>query len=70
MLLLLFTGAGISTPIPPVIVTTYQGDAYMYDSSGGTGSIAGGTVFDDPNQGSPTGSVTGGTILDPDQIYD
>ena len=63
--------AGISATPPPVVQPPYQGAAYMYDDMGtGEGSIAGGTVFDGPNQNSPTGSISGGTILNPDQIYD
>lgn len=48
--------------VPPVVTPPYQGDAYYYDSAGGTGSITGGTVQPSPNQDSPIGSVSGGTI--------
>lgn len=50
-----------NAPIPPSELP-YQGDAYLYDSAGGTGSIAGGTVQAGPNQDSPIGSVSGGTV--------
>jgi len=60
-------GISISTPVPPAELP-YQGDAYQYDSAGGTGSIAGGTVLPGPEQESPTGSITGGTVLPPEII--
>ena len=41
----------------------FRGDAYLYDASGGTGSIVGATVLPDPNQGTPIGSVSGATVL-------
>lgn len=69
MLLLLLTGYGIVVPPPPAELP-YQGDAYYYDSSGGIGSVSGGSVQPGPNQGSPTGSITGGTVLPAETIYD
>ena len=69
-MLLLFTGAGISTPIPPVDDSAYHGDAYIYDSAGATGSVTGGTILDGPDQNSPTGSVSGRTIIESDYRYD
>ena len=54
---------GLDTGVaPPVVELPYQGDAYIYDSAGATGTVTGGTILDGPNQSSPTGSVTGGTI--------
>lgn len=61
MLLLLFSGAPASSA--PVVELPYQGDLYQYDSAGGIGSIAGGTVLIGPNQSSATGSVAGGTVV-------
>ena len=34
-----------AAPPPPPAEPPYQGDAYYYDSAGGTGSITGGTVL-------------------------
>lgn len=62
-------GIDASGPTPPTELP-YQGDAYYYDSGGGIGSIAGGTVLPGPNQDSPTGSISGSTVLPPEQIYD
>lgn len=45
----------------------YQGDATIYDSAGGTGSIAGGTVLVNGPQNSPTGSVSGTVLPGPNQ---
>lgn len=52
------------------IALPYQSDAYYYDSGGGTGLIAGGTVQPFPNQESATGSLAGGTVLPSETIYD
>lgn len=60
MLLLLLTGAGEHTT--PIVELPYQGDAYIYDAAGGTGSVSGGTVLDGPNQASPTGAIGGGSV--------
>ena len=40
----------------------YMGDAYRYDSAGGTGGMSGGSVQAGPNQSSPTGSIAGGSV--------
>lgn len=53
-------GSGSDGDIP--LNLPYQGDAYRYDSGGGTGSIAGGTVQPAPSQASPTGSTSGGSV--------
>lgn len=58
---LIAVGGGSDGDVP--IELPYQSGAYRYDSSGGTGSIAGGAVQAGPNQGSATGSVSGGTVL-------
>ena len=64
----LYAGIGSSPPTPAA--APYQGDAYIYDSAGATGSVTGGTILDGPDQNSPTGSVTGGTIIENDYRYD
>jgi hypothetical protein len=62
---------GVDTaPTPPVVALPYQGDAYIYDSAGGTGSVTGGTILDGPDQHSPTGSISGGTVIESDYRYD
>jgi len=54
---------GLDTGVtPPVVELPYQGDAYMYDQAGATGTVTGGTILDGPNQSSATGTVTGGSI--------
>ena len=53
---------GAGADVGPVELP-YQGDAYRYDSSSGTGSIAGGTVLMGPNQGSAAGSTGSGTVI-------
>jgi hypothetical protein len=57
-------------PTPPVTALPYQGDAYIYDSAGATGSVTGGTILDGPNQGSATGAISGGTVIENDYRYD
>lgn len=49
-------------PFPPIGDLPYQGDAYIYDSAGGTGSIANGTVLAGGPQSSPTGTVSGASV--------
>jgi len=62
---------GLDTGVtPPPADLPYQGDAYIYDSAGATGSVTGGTILDGPDQNSPTGSVSGGTIIEGDYRYD
>lgn len=55
-------GALISAGGQQTVELAYQSDAYMYDSSSGTGSVSGGSVQAGPSQSSPIGSVSGGTV--------
>lgn len=60
---LVAVGSGADDGPTPPIDLPFQGDAYLYDSAGGTGSIAGGTVLANGAQPSAIGSVSGATVL-------
>lgn len=65
---LFLLGLSGSGGLPPV-VGPYVGDAYYYDTSGGTGSVTGGDVQPGPIQGEPTGSISGGTVMPSETDY-
>lgn len=65
--------AGIAASAPAAAELPYQGDAYIYDASGGTGSINGSTVQAGEHaydSAGGTGSISDGTVQTSEYAYD